>query len=108
MKTTFKVLGLLLIAGAMVFNLKISETQSDKSMILSYVKNTAQADGENPQKYATKVDDNYTRTTTVTNSDNTSCTKTATYHVVECGGNGNLECTPSSSESNVKYEGNCH
>lgn len=109
MKTTFKVLGALVIVVAMVYNVRISRQAASQETVLAYVKNAAQADEENPQKYATKTSDNYTRTTTVQNSNGTTCTVTATYAVTECGGTGNLDCTASSVITDgPHYSGNCN
>ena len=108
MKTAIKILGLLLMTATMLYNVSISKGTKSGNLQLAYVKNTAQAQTENPATYATSITDHYTMVTTVVNRDNTTCTTSTTYASVQCSGQGPLACTNSNViEAGPTYSGNC-
>ena len=98
MRTTFKILGFLLIVLMMLYNVKISTGTNNGKVLLAYVKNTAQAQSENPPKgAATMTSDSYTLSITRVNSDGTVCTVSQPYISVQCSGEGGLTCVPSNN-----------
>jgi hypothetical protein len=108
MKTAIKVLGLLLMTAMMLYNVSISKSMKGGNLQLAYVKNSAQAQTENPTTYLNSITNNYTMTTTVVNKDNTTCTQTTSYATVQCSGTGPLSCTNSTViTAGPTYSGNC-
>ena len=109
MRTTFKILGFLLIVLMMVYNVKISTGKNSGKVHLAYVKNTAQAQEEKPPAGAlTMITDNYTLTVTTVNGDGTTCTRSQPYITVQCSGEGPLICNPSSNPNGPPtFSGKC-
>ena len=98
MRTTFKILGFLLIVLMMLYNVKISTGKNNGKVVSAYVKNTAQAQDEGPKKgYSTTFSNSYILAVTKVNTDGTTCTVSQPYITVECSGDGTLTCFPSNN-----------
>ena len=84
-----------MIVITMLYNVKISRQNNDENASLSYVKNTAQAQTENPgQKVLTKTTDDYNDVVTYVDGSGQTCVSSTPTHVVECSGQGSIDCVP--------------
>lgn len=108
MKSFFKVLGIVVVLAAMLFNLHISRLGDKGHVTLAYVRNVAQAQTEGDAVYLYSQERTGTSTVDHINTDGSECTETFNFDITVCVGQGTVSCTPKSlPPTNVQWYGDC-